>query len=488
MHMFAIRTITAFVHLDQVVTRADGARFKRKLLKAIATLRALETKMTQEGYVVQTVRIATNPFYQWLPLDHDQSNKSDVLGGDQSLIDSALFDHEMECNDPVIDLHWDLSTCLRFVDKILEDHGICFMSLGSATKEKHVREVIPQIIQASPRFSASVTMEGYEDNLGDCVQLAKTCAECCQTISSMTEPAYLKNGLGNFRFGVAMCCNKPDSPIPFFPVASRSSSTEEQQNEDTINFAIGLENGCFARSLLQQSQSITNINQIFKQRMQNALQPIQQLCVAYEQEVNQQNQNKPSKDFLGVKYAGIDTSLNPSLEPEGSVAGAIEVLEEVSQFGGAGSLAAANAITQALQSMPGIKRTGYCGLMLPLCEDARLAELASIYPKPFLSISTLLSISAVCGVGIDTVPLPGNVSIKELQALYLDVAAIAHRYNKSLSCRVFPLAGKQAGEWTPFEDSPHMMNSRILSLTSDYSYEETADKYILSEEKKRRLT
>ena len=124
---------------------------------------------------------------------------------------------------------------------------------------------------------------------------------------------------------------------------------------------------------------------------------------------------------------------------------ALERLKEVKVFGGPGTLAAAAAVTTALQSLPGIQRTGYCGLMLPVCEDGRLAELAG---DGSLRITELLSVSSVCGVGIDTVPVPGDCSEDELSSLLLDVAGIAFRWNKCLSCRVFPVPGMNAGDMT----------------------------------------
>lgn len=133
-------------------------------------------------------------------------------------------------------------------------------------------------------------------------------------------------------------------------------------------------------------------------------------------------------------------------------------------FGGTGSLAAAAAITTALQSIPDIQTTGYCGLMLPVLEDRRLAELgmtANINDR--LTIQKLLYISSVCGVGVDTVPIPGNVAIERLSSLILDMAALAGRWNKPLSCRVFPVPEGNGGDETTF-DSPYMCNSCIFDL------------------------
>ena len=228
--------------------------------------------------------------------------------------------------------------------------------------------------------------------------------------------------------------------------------------------------------------------------MRLELLPIQVICTTFASIHNCQGGGTPSSSSSTttttrhiptnniVKYLGIDTSLNPSLDNDGSIASAIECLNEVSTFGRAGTLAAAAAITMSLQSLPDIITTGYCGLMLPVLEDRRLAELGMIgmdgtssssssscssYPTNDdhhrLTIDKLLCISSVCGVGVDTVPVPGNVSQDNLTSLILDVAALAGRWNKALSVRVFPVPGIKAGEMTTF-DSPYMCNSRIFNL------------------------
>jgi hypothetical protein len=185
--------------------------------------------------------------------------------------------------------------------------------------------------------------------------------------------------------------------------------------------------------------------------MIRALEPLVQKCRQAAEEVHD-----------SVTFLGVDVSINPSLDPLGSVASALEELDEVKVFGGPGTLAAAAAITTTLQKLPDntVPRVGYCGLMLPLCEDTRLAELAS---RDKLRIQDLLSVSHVCGVGVDTVPIAGNVDPADLAGMLLDVAGVAERWDKGLSCRVFPVPGKEAGDLTAF-DFPHLVNSKVMPL------------------------
>ena len=396
-----IRTITAFVSLAE----NDPKVVHPKLEATISKIKEVETLLSQNGYEVQTMRIATNSFEDWLWKVDDSSTES---------IEKAL-------------------DFLKGLDDLLQEHSIDFMALGPAKHPKTVQTIVPRIIQSSPRLSLSANMKGHMD-----LEMAQACAACVHEIAQIQSPEYMEDGLGNFRFGVAACCDK--TPIPFFPVARAPPDSPTQ-------FAIGLENGRLAQHLLSQCNSIHDIATTFRDGMQTAVEPIQTLCESFS--------------TLDFTYCGMDTSLNPSLDEDGSVAAALELVPELAYLGGPGSLAVANAVTKALQSIP--QRTGYCGLMLPLCEDARLAALAN---QGAMKVTNLLSISAVCGVGVDTVPLPGDVDPNLLTALYLDVAALAHRYDKPLSCRIFPAPGKQAGDYTTF-DSPHMINAKALSLDID---------------------
>jgi len=71
-------------------------------------------------------------------------------------------------------------------------------------------------------------------------------------------------------------------------------------------------------------------------------------------------------------YLGLDSSLAPGPHTP-SVTDAYELLG-LGRFGAAGSLAVSSLITKVLKELP-LRLTGYCGLMLPVCEDqVRLTE------------------------------------------------------------------------------------------------------------------
>ena len=155
----------------------------------------------------------------------------------------------------------------------------------------------------------------------------------------------------------------------------------------------------------------------------------------------------------GWTFAGVD----PTPAPDGdiSIGDAIERYTG-SKFGAPGTMTAALAITTAVKAVQ-VKQIGYSGLMLPVMEDKRLAQR---WDENAYGIDALLAYSAVCGTGLDTVPLPGDVSEERLVQIYGDVAALAWKWKKPLSARLQPVKGKTPGDKTDF-DSPYLFNAIV---------------------------
>jgi uncharacterized protein (UPF0210 family) len=135
-----------------------------------------------------------------------------------------------------------------------------------------------------------------------------------------------------------------------------------------------------------------------------------------------------------------------------SIGAAIENLT-MQPVGASGTLTAAALITSALKDLT-VKQTGFSGLMLPIMEDSRLAQRWS---EGRISLDALLSYSAVCGTGLDTIPLPGEVSVEQLSLIIGDMASLAFKWHKPLTARLLPIEGKRAGETTNFND-PYLVN------------------------------
>ena len=98
--------------------------------------------------------------------------------------------------------------------------------------------------------------------------------------------------------------------------------------------------------------------------------------------------------------------------------------------------------------------------MLPVLEDYGLAQRNT---EESYNLTDLLLYSSVCGTGLDTIPLPGDVSEDKLYALLLDIASLAIKLNKPLSARLMPIPHKKAGEMTGYTFE-YFVNSKIMKI------------------------
>jgi uncharacterized protein (UPF0210 family) len=146
----------------------------------------------------------------------------------------------------------------------------------------------------------------------------------------------------------------------------------------------------------------------------------------------------------GWSYMGLDPTPAPNMDS--SIGAAIETLIGA-KFGSSGTLSAAAIITEAERSIS-VRRIGYSGLMLPVLEDPVLSERWS---EGTFDLDSLLAYSAVCGTGLDAIPLPGDVSQERLGRIIGDMASLAFKWHKPLTARLIPAPGKKAGDRTDFD-------------------------------------
>ena len=158
----------------------------------------------------------------------------------------------------------------------------------------------------------------------------------------------------------------------------------------------------------------------------------------------------------GWEYLGVD----PTPAPLGdvSIGVAIEAFTGA-KFGSSGTLTAAKIITAAVKAVP-VKQVGYSGLMVPVMEDKILAER---WAESTYNVDSLLAYSAVCGTGLDTIPLPGHISAEQMERIFGDVASLAMKWDKPLSARLQPIKDKKPGDQTDFQD-PFLFNTTLHPL------------------------
>jgi uncharacterized protein len=235
---------------------------------------------------------------------------------------------------------------------------------------------------------------------------------------------------GNFHFAAGAF---PPAVAPFFPVSRTSDGGH--------GFAIGLE-------------SANIVQQVFATAKGNLNAAGGRLTAALaEQAKKVEELARRVSTSTGWKYQGID--LTPVPLKEISIGAAMESLLQ-NPVGSPGSLSAAYTITTAVKQVP-VQQAGYSGLMLPVLEDSVLAKR---WEAGTVSRDSLMSYSSVCSTGLDAIPLPGDISMAELENIIGDMASLAVKWHKPLSARLLPVAGKKAGDMTEFS-SPYLVNIHI---------------------------
>ncbi|MBD2512083.1 DUF711 family protein [Nostoc muscorum FACHB-395] len=379
-----IRTITTGISLQslqdqETIKQAADFNQQAKIL------------FEKQGYEVQTTRIATNTWEEYLK----DLSKIEIINEIQTL------------------------------EQLCQSLNISFFNIGYASKPETI-DIIPDINKSTSIIYCSSTIGDRETGIN--FENARESAKAIKRISQESE-----NGYGNFRFCAWANCQPG---IPFFPTAYHRGNT---------SFAIGLELG----DLVMQAFSQAN----------NMITGEQNLQLLLESELNQVAViSEKISDRFAVTYAGIDTSLAPSLDKKNSIAFAYEKLIN-GKFGHSGTLSISGMLTRVLKNVS-VKICGYSGLMLPVCEDVGLATRAN---EQTYDITNLLLYSAVCGCGLDTVPIPGDITIEKIAALLIDLATLAIKLDKPLSARLFPIPNKKAGEMTTF-NSPYLVDCKIFTF------------------------
>jgi uncharacterized protein len=313
----------------------------------------------------------------------------------------------------------------------IKAEGIAYAALGPAQPEvPESFEVIPEAIGAAQNIFFSGVMA--DARFGISIPAVQACAEVIGRCATITP-----DGFANLRFA-ALANVKAGSP--FFPAAYHS--------QDEPAFSIATESADLAVKAFSNARTVTDGQWTLATEIEKRARELATIGDMLNQR-------------FSIVFDGIDFSLAPYPSEAVSIGAAIERMG-VPRAGLHGSLAAAAILTEIIERarFPG---TGFSGLMLPVLEDAVLAQRAA---DGTLTVKDLLLYSAVCGTGLDTVPLPGDTSAGQMAALLLDLSALALRLDKPLTARLMPIPGKKAGDPTNF-DFDYFVNSRVMALEAE---------------------
>ncbi|MFV8240716.1 PFL family protein [Aerococcus viridans] len=152
-----------------------------------------------------------------------------------------------------------------------------------------------------------------------------------------------------------------------------------------------------------------------------------------------------ASNMLGVPFGIVDLSLAPTPAVGDSVA---HILEEIGldQVGAHGSVATLAMLNDAVKKggiMASSNVGGLSGAFIPVSEDAGMIAAAA---NGTLNIETLMSMTAVCSVGLDMIVIPGDTTPEIISAIIADEAAIGMINSKTTAVRVIPAIGRRDDE------------------------------------------
>ena len=294
--------------------------------------------------------------------------------------------------------------------------GFGFVSIGPAARS--TLQYVPHLaeaLRATQHVFGTVIVDEPTDGLS-----LESVAAAADVIDALARRS--AHGFANQRFAVLANC---PAGIPFFPAGYHAGGP--------TTFSIAWQAADLALDAFETSGSIGEARQRLLELVEREGRRVATTATLLAEQHE-------------IDFGGIDLSLAPGPDSAGSIGAAFERLG-VDAFGAPGTLFIASLITDVLRRAD-LPRTGYSGLMLPVLEDVVLGRRAA---EGTYTVNDLLLYSAVCGLGLDVVPLPGDTGIDELRGLILDVATLAVRLDKPLSARLMPLPGKHAGDPATFD-------------------------------------
>lgn len=364
-----------------------------------------QAEFEAKGYEVQSVRIALRPLF----------------------VDLADWsDREL------------LEYC-GYLQQLCSTYQIDYCSIGhipanaSAASLRRIR-LLADVLTMNPALSASVQIASTA--VGVRTEAVMPAARVICDLAQQTN-----EGLGNLFFSVTANC---PPQTPFFPAA--------YHDRPEWGFSIGLQSaGLVSDTLHTVTQECGSGLAALRDGVSTARligvleeigRPIAELCEAWREH--------------DLAYYGLDLSPAPFVDE--SIADAIEQVG-LGHFGESGTVTVAAAITAALKGTS-LRTCGYCGLMLTPVADAVISKRLA---EGRLTLDSLLLYSAICGSGLDSIPIPGDTTPERIAPLLLDIGTLAVRLHKPLSAKLLPILDKQAGEMTTFS-SPYLVNAPILRI------------------------
>ncbi len=325
----------------------------------------------------------------------------------------------------------------KSLDRAAENAGIdilggytAHVEKGMTTTDRAFIDSLPEALAVTTRLCASINVGSSQKGINmDAVAMMG------ETIKELAEQTADSGGFGAAKFVVF--CNQPgDNPF----MAGAIHGVEEAD----VVLNVGVSGpGVIARSL----------EKIIKKRgkenlgLDDIAEEIKQITFRVTR-CGELIGRQVARE-LGVEFGVVDLSLAPTPTVGDSVGEILQILG-VDDVGAPGSTAIVALLNDAVKK-GGIFASkavgGLSGAFIPVMEDAVLAAAVG---KGALTIEKLEAMTCVCSVGLDMVPIPGNVDAATISAIIADEMAIGMINNKTTAARLIPVPGKSAGEVVSF--------------------------------------
>lgn len=318
----------------------------------------------------------------------------------------------------------DLTRWAREVQAACQAHRLDYVSLGALAGDDMLLDAIAEVLANTETVFASAHIATRASiNLTAIQRAARVMRQLAETTPQ---------GFGNLRF--AALANVPPH-APFFPAAYHDGGAPA--------FAFATEAATLAVQAFQHAKHLADA----RARLIHAIEDASRTLTRVAEDLAAR---------FGFRFVGIDFSFAPYPDAARSIGAAIEHALGA-PFGEPGTLFVTALLTDCLQRAR-FPRTGFCGVLLPVLEDATLAA-----RTPNFTLNDLLLYATVCGTGLDTVPLPGDTTVDALAAILLDLATLAVKLDKPLTARLMPIPGLRAGDPTAF-DFEYFARARVMDV------------------------
>ena len=403
-----VRAITVGSKIPYLVEDKElEERLERNLQNFYSFNYELVQKLNEKEIEVQTKRLCSQPILSYEQQFYSK-NLSETI---------ARIHEQLEIIERIISKYdfGYFASCAVLADEQILKYGIY---------EKLLLNEVPNFIKRREKFFTSVHVASKENGIN--LSALRSSAKIIKSLS-------IPDPFNNLNF----CVSSNVSPdTPFFPAAYHAS--------ENPSVGLALEMADEVVDVFESSKSIgeayTNLTLRFNEIYDNLVGICEEVAGKYN-----------------IEFKGIDFSPAPFPTKEKSIGTAIEKLN-FEYFGAPGSLIGVALIKKAIPKKK--KVIGFSGFMPSVLEDLTIAESLS---NSNFNLDTLLLYATMCGTGLDCVPLPGDVTEKELFYILLDLCTVSLNLNKPLTARLMPIPGRKAGDVVDF-DFEYFASSKVMKI------------------------